>query len=58
MVTELLADEKKNSSGNKSIDDVTEELKRAFSDITYAGTDSYDKRFGDYIYKALEIYFS
>lgn len=49
---------RKNSSGNKSIDDVTEELKRAFSDITYEGTDSYDKRFGDYIYKALEIYFS
>lgn len=61
-VNELLDGEKiiKNSLGNnfKSVDDVTEALKIPFSAINYAPADSYDKRFGDYIYKALEICFS
>lgn len=61
-VKKLLDDERKikNSLGDnfKSVDDVTEALKIPFSAINYATTDSYDKRFGDYIYKALEICFS
>lgn len=61
-VNKLLDDERriKNSLGNnfKSVDDVTEALKIPFSAINYETTDSYDKRFGDYIYKALEFCFS
>ena len=61
-VKELLGDERKikDRLGNnfKSVDDVTEALKIPFSAINYTTTDSYDERFGDYIYKALEICFS
>lgn len=61
-VKELLDDEIKiqKSLGNsfKSVNDVTEALGEFFSAINYTTTDSYDKRFGDYIYKALEICFS
>ena len=61
-VNELLDGEKiiKDRLGDnfKSVDDVTEALKIPFSAINYAPADSYDKRFGDYIYKALEICFS
>lgn len=42
----------------KSVNDVTEALREFFSAINYTTTDSYDERFGDYIYKALEICFS
>lgn len=50
----------KNNLGNsfKSVKDVTEALREFFSAINYTTTDSYDERFGDYIYKALEICFS
>lgn len=61
-VKELLGDERKikDRLGDnfKSVDDVTEALKIPFSAINYTTTDSYDERFGDYIYKALEICFS
>ena len=42
----------------KSVNDVTEALREFFSAINYTTTDSYDERFGDYIYKALESCFS
>ena len=62
-VKNLLNDENNNIKANlgssfKSVNDVTEALRESFSDIKYETTDSYDKRFGDYIYKALEICFS
>ena len=61
-VKDLLDNENniKDNLGNsfKSVNYVTEALKIPFSAINYETTDSYDKRFGDYIYKALEICFS
>lgn len=62
-VTDLLNNENniiEDNLGNsfKSVNYVTEALRESFSAINYETTDSYDKRFGDYIYKALEICFS
>ncbi len=48
---------RRNDNAFKSVDDVTENLIAFFGNIEYPPTDSYDKRFGDYIYKALEICF-